>query len=124
MKLGSKPSMTLIRNLARLLFAPWCEHCVATRSREHAHKKCEIVRRSNEESSKTVVDFAYTSTSTLESPSLVMLVACNSWSKTFCVVSVERRGGAGKPQTMFHLIMQGMVLQNVQYRQQEGIVTP
>ena len=85
-----------LRNLTHLPFAPWCEHCVATRSRENRRKKSEVVRSAREEPAKSTVafDFAYTPTSTLQSPSLVTLVACDSWSKSFCAVCVERRGGA------------------------------
>ena len=50
--------------------------------------------------STVAFDFAYTPTSTLESPSLVTLVACDSWSKSFCAVCVERRGGAASLKQM------------------------
>ena len=91
-----------LHNLTHLPFAPWCEHCVATRAKENAHKKSELVRDPTEEPSKSTVafDFAYTATSTSEAPSLVTLVACDSWSKTFCTVPVERRGGAGSLRQM------------------------
>ena len=59
-------------------------------------KKSEVVRSPREEPTNATVafDFAYTSTSTSQSRSLVTLVACDSRSKSLRAVPVERRGRA------------------------------
>ena len=76
--------------LAHLPFADWCEHCQATRSKDHE-------RHEHGEQVCPTVALGYVTTSTTtckESPEVKRLVAVGNWLKATLAVPINAKGNA------------------------------